>query len=76
MAPFTASIVFLIIWVSVYLKRSPEQDAETYKQAVIGTAFTGASFLVTAGTLILYAPLLVLLIRRLRRVDHGFGWIP
>ena len=49
MAPPTASLVFIIAWLSVYLRKTKENDGKVDIQSIVATAFTVASYLVTAG---------------------------
>jgi len=49
MAPPMASLVFVIVWLSVYLRETKENDGKVDTQVVVTTAFTVASYLVTAG---------------------------
>lgn len=49
LAPPIASLVFIIVWLSVYLRETKENDGKVDTQAVVSTAFTIASYLVTAG---------------------------
>ena len=44
-----ASLVFVIVWLSVYLRKTKENDGKVDTQVVVTTAFTIAFYLVTAG---------------------------
>lgn len=49
MGPPIASLVFVVIWLSVYLRKPKEGKDRVDTQVVVTTAFTIASYLVTAG---------------------------
>jgi hypothetical protein len=50
MAPPIASLMLVIVWMSVYLRKTEENDGkEVDTQVFVTTAFTIASYLVTAG---------------------------
>ncbi len=49
MAPSIASLIFVVVWLSVFLKKQEGSDSSANKQVVVSTAFTVASYLVTAG---------------------------
>jgi len=74
MAPSLASLVFVIIWLSIYLRKTSENEGKVDTQVVVTTAFTIAIYLVTTGKRckILVHPLLLILFT-LRGVDHWTG---
>jgi hypothetical protein len=49
MAPPMASLVFVIVWLFVYLRKTEDNDGKVDTQVIVTTAFTIASYLVTAG---------------------------
>ena len=49
MAHPTAPLVFAIVWLSISLRETEENDGKVNFQVVLTTAFTIASYLVTAG---------------------------
>lgn len=49
MAPPTASLLFVVVWLAVYLRKTDANDYKVDVQVVVSTAFTIASYLVTAG---------------------------
>lgn len=62
MAPPTASLVFIVVWLVVHLRNYREsENSKVYMQAVVGTAFTVASYLVTTGNLSVFTLLCRLL---------------
>lgn len=48
-APSVASLVFIAVWLSIYLRKTEDNSGKVDQQAVVATAFTVASYLVTAG---------------------------
>ena len=48
-APPLASLVFVIVWLSIYLRKTEENQGNVDTQVVVTTAFTIAIYLVTAG---------------------------
>ncbi|KPI35264.1 uncharacterized protein AB675_3801 [Cyphellophora attinorum] len=52
LAPGLISLVFIIIWLAVFLRKIPPGESTGNVQVVVSTAFTIASYLVTAGALI------------------------
>ena len=49
MAPPLFSLMFIIVWLSVYLRKTTESDDKVDIQAIVTAAFTIATYLVTAG---------------------------
>ena len=49
MAPLIAFLAFVIVWLSVYLRKTKENDGKVDAQVVVATAFTIASYLVIVG---------------------------
>lgn len=49
MAPSLASLAFVIIWLSIYLRKTEANDGKIDTQVVVTTAFTIAIYLLTAG---------------------------
>ena len=50
LAPPVASLAFVLLWLSLFLKKSQGGDTMMDVQVVVTTAFTIAAYLVTAGT--------------------------
>jgi hypothetical protein len=48
-APSLASLAFIIIWLSVYLRKTSENEGKVDTQVIVTTAFTIAIYLVTTG---------------------------
>ena len=49
MAPSLASLAFVIIWLSIYLRKTSENEGKVDTQVIVTTAFTIAIYLVTTG---------------------------